>query len=204
MLFFRDIYSFKSQNRHENNSKYDKKNNKQTEQADTQIYYHFHPLPCNTKFPFFKLFSSLFGCPEATESPIDALKTIKSTEEQSKSVPEVRLSSGNINDNEEKGDSVKNDGTEALGNPTESQDLQSESESDQIKSSDSDSDIDDENNVNEDLENLRSILIILQKILLLVAVITFLFIVIYSAYYINILRKIYSKDIPTNECNKNK
>lgn len=56
----------------------------------------------------------------------------------------------------------------------------------------------------EELENFRSILLFLQKFLLFMAAITFSFIVIYTAYYINILRQIYAKDIKDIKINNNK
>jgi len=58
---------------------------------------------------------------------------------------------------------------------------------------DDDYDDDDDDSLNDDLEQLRSILRLLQQILLFLAAGTFSFILLYTAFYINVLRKIYIK-----------
>jgi len=59
--------------------------------------------------------------------------------------------------------------------------------------SDSENDSEDDDSLNDDLEQLRSILRLLQQILLFIAALTFSFIIFYTAFYINVLRKIYIK-----------
>lgn len=70
------------------------------------------------------------------------------------------------------------------------------------KNSDTDTDSEeDDSDIGSDIEHLRSILSSLQQVLLFVAAGTFSFIVLYTAFYINILRKIYSR---TTTCIKKK
>jgi hypothetical protein len=63
-----------------------------------------------------------------------------------------------------------------------------------ILNSDSD-DEEEEEDIDRDIEHLRSILSSLQQVLLYVAAGTFSFILLYAAFYINVLSKIYSRTI---------
>lgn len=71
----------------------------------------------------------------------------------------------------------------------------SEEPSSEDSETDDDDEDDEDDSVTEDLEYLRSILRSLQQILLFIAAGTFSFILLYTAFYINVLRKIYSKNI---------
>lgn len=148
----------------------------------------------------FKLLSSLLVLPTASATPIAGSKST------GKALVKSEASAGEKNPKEdkkgeEKGDSIKNGppkeakNTEPVGTPSNPEISQNPS---------TDNESDDESDVNEDLERLRWILITLQKILLCVAALTLLIIVIYTAYYINMLRKIYSKNIANEEYIKNK
>lgn len=68
--------------------------------------------------------------------------------------------------------------------------------------SDTESSDEYDRDLGSDIEHLRSILSSLQQVLLFVAAGTFSFIVLYTAFYINILRKIYSRTTCSKKKNK--
>lgn len=77
-----------------------------------------------------------------------------------------------------------------------------EAETDTNTNSSSSDGEDEDDNLMNDLEQLRIILRSLQQILLFLAAVTFSFILFYTAFYINVLRKIYIK--PHSSCIKKK